>query len=175
VTKDQLATIHIAAQQVGLIEGKDRARYELMLWNFGHVRSSKDLDDIGFEDCMALMEEMGFSAKRQKVIDRVSFSGTGGGRPKDAESHYWRDIIARRGNFANSRMIWKIGELAVQAKYELGAMCLRMSEKRTNKVKELTPKEALNLIEALKAIIDRDGPVESVQPAATATDADLPF
>lgn len=165
MTNEQIKLIHVAARQVGLIDQDgDAARYRLMLSNVGGVESSKQLTNEGLEDCMALMEDMGFSMQRERQIERASFMGVKGSiRP---QSTYWRDRVARRSRFANSRMVWKILELAKEQRYELAAMCRRTSEGRVDDPEQLTPREAWNLIEGFKAIMDREGYVLVVGPGA---------
>jgi phage gp16-like protein len=45
----ELAMIHIAAQQLGLIRTGDDSAYRDMLWSIGRVRSAGDLDTAGRE------------------------------------------------------------------------------------------------------------------------------
>jgi hypothetical protein len=100
---------------------------------------------------------------------------------------YWADKAARQGKLANARMVHKIRELGAQQRYELPAMVLRMSGRRTDQVEQLTPHEAWNLIEALKAVIDREGGRPAPPPTdiakervyapdfAPVTDDEVPF
>lgn len=159
MTNEQIKLIHVAARQVDLIDSTGNARrYKLMLLNVGGVETSKDLTNETFEDCMALMEEMGFSWERGRAMERASFSGSGGS-PARVQSTYWRDKVRHRGEFCSARMVHKIGAMIKEiGRYPLESMVLRMSNHRTDKVNLLTPREAWNLIEALKAIVDRAGP-----------------
>ncbi len=110
-TKSQLACIHTAARAVGLIAlGGADASYRLLLRNVGGVESAKDLDNGGVEDVMAVLEDLGFDSH-------------------PAGKTYWRDKITDRNSGAcPPRMAHKIYALAGEQRYELEAMCLRMSE-----------------------------------------------
>jgi hypothetical protein len=157
MTPQQLKLIHIAARQVGLIDGRDDARYRLLLKSTGSVESAKQLDNASFEDVMAVMEDMGFSRERQFHLDKASFSG-GGGSATKMQSTYWRDKVAARGRFANARMLHLIIELAAAPaqRYELAALVSQFSAGRTREVGKLTPQEAWKLIEMLKAAAARE-------------------
>lgn len=150
MTHQQLRLIHVAARQVGLIEGKDNARYLMLLANAAGVESAKDLNQAQFEDVMAVMEDMGFSRERAMHCERASFSGAGGSAAR-AVSTYWRDKVAARGRSANARMVHKICELAKGSRYALPALVARFSNRRTDDVERLAPQEAWQLIEMLKA------------------------
>jgi hypothetical protein len=156
MTRDQLKLIHIAAHQVGLIVGKDDARYRLLLKNAAGVESAKDLSNAQFEDVMAVLEDLGFSKERGWAMDRSSFSASGGSASR-VQSSYWRDKVAARGSQANARMVWKIRDLLkTEHRYEARALCRRMSQGRTDEVDKLTPREAWNLIEMLKEVEQRE-------------------
>jgi len=144
-TSLQLRLIHIAYRQAGLEE----EHYRLILANVAGVPSAKDLTQASFEDVMAVLEDSGFR-------DR--------GKPAD----YWRGKVASRGRQCGERMAYKIHELAgQQSHYAMAGLCRRVSAGRTEAVEGLRPREAWNLIELLKAVIDR-----ADQPEATrATDA----
>lgn len=55
----RLAKIHIAKQQLGM----DDATYRAILQSITGVRSSKDLDDAGYDKVMAHFERCGFQPK----------------------------------------------------------------------------------------------------------------
>ncbi len=55
-----LATIHIAAKQLGM----DRETYEAMLWAVARVHSAKDLDDGGRKRVLEHLRAVGFKARR---------------------------------------------------------------------------------------------------------------
>lgn len=129
----QLRTIHMAKRAAGLTDQS----YRTLLWNVGGVESSKDLGNAGLEDVMAVLEDMGFD-----------------GHP--AGPRYWRNKVVRRGQCSSERMVRKIYALAAEQRYQLPALCRRMSLHRTDQVEQLCPKEAWNLIEALKAIVGRE-------------------
>ena len=160
MTPDQIKHIHVASTKAGL----NRAQYEMLLRNVAGVESCKALTNTGFEDCMATLEDMGFP-------------GT-----------YWRDKIAARSNgLANARMVFKIAELYAEylarlpnpdadSVYKLPGLIARGSHDRTRDARELTPREAWNLIESLKNILDRTPIPPSTPPdAATTDDPEIPF
>jgi membrane peptidoglycan carboxypeptidase len=154
----QLQLLHIAARQVGLIEpgaGGD-ARWRLLLENVAGVTSAKDLDNVTFEDVMAVLEDFGFSNARQRHIDRGGFMGMSGSAGH-AQSTYWRDKVAARGRQANARFVHKIRELAAKCpRYPLANLCMKFSNRRTEHPDKLTPREAWELIEMLKAAVVRE-------------------
>jgi hypothetical protein len=135
MTPTQLKLIHIAAGQVQ--GGLNDAQYRTLLQNVAGVTSAKSLTNASYEDCMAVLEDLGF---RQR------------GEPED----YWRDKVFRRGSRPGERMVFKIEAMALECRYELPALCLRMSNHRTGDVRALYPREAWQLIEAMKAIEKRE-------------------
>lgn len=141
MTPDQIKLIRIAAKKVGLND----AQYRMLLWNVAKVKSCLQLTNGGFEDVMAIFEQDGF------VFD-------------SSKPFYFRDKVFRRGELVNERVLRKIETLAVinGQPYPLESMTLRMSRQRTRKTEELTPREAFNLIEAIKKIIERENPAEAV-------------
>jgi hypothetical protein len=155
MTPDQIKLIHVAAGKARL----NRAQYEMMLRNVAGVESCKELTNAQFEDCMAVLEDEGF------------------------EGHYWRDKVAARagGGRATERMIWKITELHAQYEelrgdgdphYELSGLVARATKNRTRSFGELTPREAWNMIEQIKKMIER---LPKAAPVATPPDNDIPF
>jgi hypothetical protein len=135
MTPAQIKLIHVASRQCGLT----RSQYEMLLANVAGATSCKDLTNSGFEDCMAVLEDMGF------------------------EGHYWRDKVAARGARGTERMCWKIQELLAaydevrgeHAHYELAGLIERATKGRTRLLAELKPREAWNMIEGIKSMIDR--------------------
>ena len=156
-TKPQIQIVQIARKQCGLNE----AEYRMILWNVAGVKSTTQLNNEDVERVMAIVESRGF-------IDSVRGAG------------YWAGKVARAGYAANDRMIHKIEAMAAETKYPLGALVHRMSNKRTDKVELLYPREAWMLIEALKDIVDRQEQRESeisieppAEPSAVACGPDL--
>ena len=143
-TKLQITLIHVAASQAGL----NKEQYRTLLKNVGGVESSKLLDQSGFEDCMAVIEDCGF-------------------RERNKPANYWRQIVARRGTFCSPRMVRKIMALAEESRYQVPSLCLRFSEHRADSPDQLHPREAWNLIEMLKASNARNE--ESMLPFAAPT------
>jgi hypothetical protein len=153
----QLQLIHTAARQIGLIEpgGGGDARYRLLLQNVAGVESAKDLNNVTFEDVMAVLEDLGFSMARQRHIDRGGFMGISGAAGP-AVSTYWREKVAARGSRANERLVHKIRELAATSRYPLSNLCMKFSNRRTEHPEKLKPREAFELIEMLKAAATRE-------------------
>lgn len=123
-TKPQIIAMQAAKRALSL----DDSAYRLILGNAGGVASSKDLDNAGFEACMAVMEGMG---------------ARNPGKPDD----YWR----YRNRTGGGRMVYLIQGLASQTKYDLAGLCRRISQGRTESTQKLTAKEGYDLIEMLKA------------------------
>jgi hypothetical protein len=162
LTPAQIKNIHIAKSHVHLAD----EQYRLLLANVSGVSSSKQLTQAQYEDCMAVLEDMGY----QQIID---------GQP--AAPNYWRQKVATRATKANARLINKICTLyqeyltasalhgetrgvagsptdppRLEARiYDLAGLVRRVSQDRTPVPDQLTPREALNLIESLKAILAR--------------------
>ena len=132
-TKDQIQIVQIARRQVGLNE----PQYRLLLANVAGVASTKDLGNAAVEDVMDVLEGLGF-------VDSKNRAG------------YWGGKVRRRGSECGERMRRKIEVLASETKYPLGALVHRFSGKRTDRVEQLLPREAWNLIEGLKAIVGRE-------------------
>ncbi len=111
--------------------------YRTVLLSVAGVASSKLLNNTTFEDVMSILEDQGFEDTKH---------GPG----------YWGRKVVEHGQYANARMVHKINELAAQVeRYPLAAMCRRMSIERTDEPTRLYPREAWNLIEALKKIGER--------------------
>ncbi len=160
MTVKQLQLIHAAARQAGLND----AQYRLLLRHVGHVASSKDLTQAAFGEVMAALEKT------------------------HGHGHYWRQRQERRGSVADPRQLWLIRDL--WARYDAGCadhalqlpgMVERMSAGRTRLLEQLAPREAWNLIEALKQIVARTEtrPSGSVDDPVTSRDGreagEVPF
>jgi hypothetical protein len=133
-TPAQLKAIHMGVRAIGWTD----AQYRMLLLNVAGVESSKLLDQKGLEDVMAVLEDSGFD-------------GHPGG------STYWRDKVRARSVVCGERMYHLIKRLAKDCRYDLGALCLRFSGDGTDEPALLKPREAWNLIEALKAMNAREG------------------
>jgi hypothetical protein len=140
-TKPQIQLVQIARRQCGLNE----PQYRMLLANVASVASTTQLDNTQVEDVMDVLESMGF-------VDRDHGAG------------YWAGKVQRRGHAVNERMLRKIEAMAAETKYPLGALVRRMTSKRTDRPEQLLPREAWQLIEALKAIIDRPESAPAVEP-----------
>lgn len=133
MTPQQLKLLHVAARQCHY----DREQLQLLIRNVSDQESARELTNQQFENCMAILEGCGF---RQT------------GQPAD----YWRNKLELRFRFCGERMEHLIAELAGQVKgYKLPGLCMRFSQGRTDQVAKLSPREAHNLAEMLKNVIDR--------------------
>jgi hypothetical protein len=151
MTSLQTRLIHIAAKQVDLSD----LQYRLLLKNVAGVDSSKMLTQAGFEDVMAVLEDMGFR-------------DTAHAPARAARGDYWRGKVAVRGQQCGGRMVHKIRELAErQSKYTLIGLCHLASQYRAADPEHLRPREAWNLIEMLKDVIKRTGNQPALFPPAT--------
>jgi len=122
----------------------------------GPSSTSPRLNNADFERFMAIVE------------DRA------GGRILHFTPGYWQDKAGSRSAVANERMGAKIRALyrdyqaqdSGGGRYRLDGLVWRFSGGRTSKVEELKPKEAWNLIEMLKALVAKRGPVPEAKPSA---------
>lgn len=131
--------------------GISDADYRTILRSVGHVESCKDLNNRTFVDVMAMIELRG---------------GTG---------TFWQNRSQASGT---KRQVYLVRQLAQNSRYELPAMCSRMSGGRTDQVEQLTGKELWNLIEMFKSEAGRESRrastkvrplTESLFPAAPTT------
>jgi hypothetical protein len=146
-TKPQIQIVQIARRQVGLND----AQYRIVLANVAGVKSTTELSNTAVEDVMDVLEGMGF-------VDSKHGAG------------YWGGKVGRRPFVANERMLRKIEALAAEQKYPLPALVRRFSAKRTDRVEQLLPREAWNLIEGLKAIVERGESIKADQPNQAASE-----
>ena len=127
ITPLQSRLIHVAAREADLND----QQYRILLANVTGKESSKHLDQAGFEDVMAVLEDMGFEQR---------------GESPD----YWRKKVGLRGQFANSRLVHRMTAMSEECRYPLMSLVLRFSGHRTAEASKLTPLEAHHLIEAMK-------------------------
>lgn len=156
LTKPQMILLQTARRQVPSL--REDGRWRLALRNVARVESAKELTNRTLEDVLALLEELGFAAP--------------GKRP----DHYRRKV-ASRGQEVSDEQLYKMGALAHEAGLDLDGFCRRMSGGRSDNPAELEPLEAYNVIEALKAIINRHqdaGGGDTDAPVTTATAATAP-
>jgi hypothetical protein len=132
-TTSQVKTIKLGARVCGLGD----AQYRLLLRNVAGVDSSTKLDNHGVEDVLAVLEDLGFDSH-------------------PAGPTYWRDKVRARGSVCGERMARKIRALADGGRYDLTAMCRRHSNGEADVPEQLTPAQGWALVEALKAINDRE-------------------
>ena len=168
MTPAQIKNIHIAKSQVHMSD----PQYRLLLANVAGVTTCKDLTNAAYEDCMAILEDMGYRQMERESPDSP---------PQPAAPNYWRLKVAQRGTKANARLINKICTLyqeylaaaalhgetrgvagsptdppRLEARiYDLPGLVRRVSQDRTPVPDQLTPREAFNLIECLKSIFAR--------------------
>jgi hypothetical protein len=123
--------LHTARRRLEL----DDADYRTYLRNLGGCESSTQLDNRGFERIMAAWEDIpGFPSH-------------------PAGSDYWRSRVNRFN--VSSRQLRMIFELAEQVDIDLGHFCSRMTAGTCDHPARLTPRDARNVIEALRKMIDR--------------------
>jgi hypothetical protein len=149
-TLSQIRTIQTGRSVVGLTD----PAYRTLLRSVAGVESSKDLDNAGVEDVLAVLEGMGFDSH-------------------PAGKTYWRDKVDARGRRANARQVHLIRQLAPAQRYDLAALVERQSGGRTRDVEQLLPREAWMLTEMLKATGKREtqGAAGQRRPAAARQDA----
>ena len=145
----ELRMIHLAYRQAGL----DEEQYRMVLRSVAGVASAKELSQIDLENVMAVFEDSGFRHA---------------GKPDD----YWRMKVAMRGSFCGARMAHKIEGLAAGQKYDLAALCRRVSKDRVCRVDKLSPREGLAMIEMLKAICGRAAGDVGAGPQASRASAE---
>ncbi|HEX8342371.1 MAG TPA: phage protein GemA/Gp16 family protein [Tepidisphaeraceae bacterium] len=143
MTRKQIIFIQQAKRMLQDTCGLDEGWYRQTLKIAGGVDSSTKLDNAGFERVMAAFEGMGFRDPAQQDRTRAAT--------------YWRDAAAMQNVFASRREVALIRELVAQTKYADGleGLCRVWSNRRTSHVAKLRPKEAHNVIEMLKAVIER--------------------
>lgn len=142
MTRNQLALLHSAKRALNLTDDA----YRTVLRSVAGVESGKDLDNSSFERVMAVLERQGH-------------------RHRNGD-HYWRNKVQRQAAACGDRMARFLEELITQTSYKLPGLCLRFSHDRTDQVAELTPAEAFQLAEMLKAVIARQSTDRPVARAA---------
>jgi hypothetical protein len=133
-----------SAKQIGMIKatvrraGLNIEQASMVLRNTAGVESTTQLDNVGVEDVMAVLEEL-----LEEQGQECHYSGP----------RYWRSRSDRR--FVSSRMVHRIEQLAANVDYDLGGLCERFSRSgqfpagRTRAVRKLTGLEAWRLAEML--------------------------
>jgi hypothetical protein len=163
MTNAQIKNIHIAKSRVGLSEEMYRSGMEII----AGVRSSKLLDQPGYEACMAWMEDLGWV----QVIENRPVMG------------YWRAKVG--SPYANTRLQFKVNELYAQYDaavrhgagrlYPLVSLIGNATEHRTTDLRRLYPREAMNLIEMLKDKIAQASPPASASRPQSGPAEDSPW
>jgi hypothetical protein len=133
----------INAAQIKMIKTAQRALgiddddYRRILQTLAGVESCTKLDNRSFERVMRHFEECGFRR----------FSGPAGDRFRMRKFH--------AGLFASPEERHKIADLAEKAGVAVPGFVLRMTRGRIDDINKITPREAYNVIEGLKKIIER--------------------
>jgi hypothetical protein len=151
VTKEQIILIQTAARKAGLRNGSERGRYDLVLGQYltrTHlpVRSCKELNNWQIDDFLAICESLGWRYP---------------GKPET----YCRDRAAvskdsKNISYAQKKAIDHLaGDLGMTGGIGFSALCHfidRMTKHRTDNIDLLTRKEGYIIIQALKAILERN-------------------
>jgi hypothetical protein len=130
INNKKIALIHVAKNQLGLDDGI----YRDILYREAQVRSSKDLNEAGFEAVMNCFNEMGFqsTSNRRKKKRKVRTNGT----VTPEQQEYINDLYDKLGWDSPKR---RIG----------------FNKRQIGKPWAQTVKEASDLIEGLKAMLNR--------------------
>ena len=91
----QLAAIHIAAKDLGLINGDDRSAYEAMLYSIARVKSASNLDHAGRAQVLDHLRSRGWSTRRSQRSP-----GAATGRQLGLIRHIW-STLADAGHLDN--------------------------------------------------------------------------
>jgi hypothetical protein len=151
VNNDQIKLIQTAARKAGLRNGSERGRYDLVLGQYltrTHlpVRSCKELNNWQIDDFLAICESLGwrYPGKSETFCrDRASESKDG-----------------KYASYAQKTAIDHLaGDLGLTG--GIGRDCLatfiaRMTKQRTDDINLLSRKEGYIIIQALKAILERN-------------------
>ncbi len=144
LTAGQIRLIQTAVRTAGLRSSKFEGRYRLLLGQYLQpngqaVTSCKQLNHRQFEDMLAICEAYGWRM------------------PGKAEDYYRRKRAGkdRTASYAQQEAIKHLrGDLGWN-EYQLGGMLKRMTNGFADTVVALSPGQAYNVIEALKAMIGR--------------------
>lgn len=117
--KQQLAKIHIGANQLGL----DRDTYESMLWTIARVRSARDLDEAGRDRVLQHLRARGFRERNS-------------GRPHNARrSPQIRKIEAL---LADAKRPWKYADAMAQRMFKVDRVAFCRPDQLTKLIAALT-------------------------------------
>lgn len=141
-----LAKIHLAASQVGLIRKGDDESYRVMLWSVAQVRSAKDLDAAGRQRVLEHLGTLGF-------VDR-------GRRKPGAVGRYQRGSQAALIRFlwtslAKAGLVEENSERALR-RYIAQHGGLEGAAVGERDARHLTKDEASKIIEQLKRWLHRE-------------------
>jgi phage gp16-like protein len=134
ITKSQKAILHIAKAELGLDDGT----YREMLFAWGKVRSSKDLNSNGYAAVLAHLKKSGFKMRTRKQMFKNSH------RPGMASDGQIRKIYA---------LWWTLSGSYYESGKEFSALRAFLRARfRVDHENFLTPEKAHQVIEALKKI-----------------------
>ena len=144
INNRQIRLLQIAVKKAGLRSKNFDGRYRLLLGQYKQsngrpVTSSVQLNSYQLEDLLAICESYGWQCPG-----------------KDA--NHFRKKAAASGKVASTaqqQAIEHLGRDLGWNEYDLGGMINRMTGGKSSSVVTLAPRQAYNIIEALKAILSR--------------------
>lgn len=139
LNQNQIKLLQTALRAAGL-RGADETRYRLLLSHY-RVASSKQLTQVQLDDLLAICEGLGWC------------------RPGYAPDHYRRKTLgASASGLASTPQRQAIRHLAGDLGWDadqLAGLIRRLTGQSARLIEQLTNREAYNLIEAMKAMVNR--------------------
>jgi len=140
----QIQLIQIAAKEAGLRGNRFEGRYRMLLGQFirpdkSKVTSCKQLNNLQFEEFLAICESMGFRCKGKSPT-------------------HFRDRVENRGHYASPQQKAAIEHLAGDIGWSidnLNAFVKKTTDGQIASVAVIKPKQAWMVIEALKNILSK--------------------
>jgi len=164
LNKQQIKLVQTAVRAAGLRTTTFEGRYRFLLSHYTQsngspVTSCKQLNNWQLDDLLAICEAHGWRMP---------------GKPAD----YYRQLVARRGDYASFAQQQAIKHLAGDLGWnelQLGGMIERMTGGSVKSPSRLKPGNAYKIIEALKAMLSREtgkqySSLKEVQKDMEATD-----
>ena len=137
IDNKKIALIHVAKNQLGLSEDE----YRDILFKEAGVYSSTDLDYQGFKEVIEAFNRMGFESTAKKAAKESrrnkKADNTQGDTVTPAQQEYIKDLYSRLGWYKQER---RIG----------------FNKRQIGKPWPQSKEEASNVIEGLKAMLDRN-------------------
>ena len=137
IDNKKIALIHVAKNQLGLSEDE----YRDILFKEAGVYSSTDLDYQGFKEVIEAFNRMGFESTDKKAAKESrrnkKADNTQGDTVTPAQQEYIKDLYSRLGWYKQER---RIG----------------FNKRQIGKPWPQSKEEASNVIEGLKAMLDRN-------------------